>query len=171
MNTRGTYGNRRNVHDARVGNVIYHSVGDIEDAVKQLAADYDAAFADIGHQVGVLPFEGSGERVKKHPDWYMWWAAVASPLFDRFIAFRREMLGGTRTFADAYIAYTNRMKVMSWSDEIDAWYTRLVDLGTGRQTVGHVVYFTGSCETVDDAPGRCSRSFEERCGGRRRWSW
>lgn len=119
-----------------MGNILYHSVGDIEDAVKQLAADYDAAYVDIGHQVGVLPYEGSAERVKRHPDWYVWWTASASPLFKQFVAFRHEMLGGDRTFADAYIAYTNRMKVTSWSNEIVSWHDKLVNLRSSAKRMG-----------------------------------
>lgn len=132
---RGTYGSGR-WGEARMGNVIYHSVGDIEDAVKQLSIDYDAAYADIGNQVGILPYEGSGERVKKHPDWYLWWTVVASPQFKQFVAFRREMLGGDRTFGDAYIAYTNRMKVTSWSNEILSWHDKLVTLRKAAEHMG-----------------------------------
>jgi len=119
-----------------LGNFLYHSVGDIEDAVKQLAADYDAAYADIGRQIGVLPYVGSGERVKQHPAWYVWWTVVASPLFDRFTAFKHEMLGGDLTFGDAYVAYTNRMKVTSWTNEIVSWHDKLVSLRSAAERMG-----------------------------------
>ena len=147
MNGRGQYGNSgvrlqagRGSYGARdltsVGNVVYHSVGDIENAVKQMAVEVDQAYVDIGHQVGVLPAEGSAERVKAHPMWYAWWTSAAKPWFDSFVKFRQEMLGGDRTFADAYIAYGARFGVTSWADEILVWHTQLVALRATATSLG-----------------------------------
>lgn len=134
--SRGTYQTRSFGNRVTIGNFLYHSLGDIEDAVKQMAFDYEQAYQDIGHKVGALPFEGSDERVKANPVWYTWWKASAEPLFNAFNAFKLEMLGGDMTFADAWIARGARFEVTSWNNEILIWHKRLVEMRDQAKALG-----------------------------------
>ncbi len=121
--------------DVLVGNAVYHTVGDREVAVKQLALDYDHAYAEIGQLVGILPYEGSGERVKKHPDWFVWWNAAAAPLFSAFAAFKREQLDtGDKTLGGGWQAYAERWKTDY--PVYESWRKRLVDLRESAQRMG-----------------------------------
>jgi hypothetical protein len=117
-----------------VGNAIYHTVGDRKVAVEQLALDYDHAYAELGQLVGVLPYEGSGERVKQHPDWFVWWNAAAAPLFTAWAAFKRDQIdSGDRTGGD-WIAYANRWKTDY--PVYESWRRRLADLRASAQRMG-----------------------------------
>lgn len=121
--------------DVAIGNAIYHTVGDREDAVKQLALDYDHAYAEIGQLVGILPYEGSGERVKKHPEWFVWWNAAAAPLFSAFATFKREQLDtGDQTLGGGWQAYAERWKTDY--PVYESWRKRLVDLRGSAQRMG-----------------------------------
>lgn len=118
-----------------VGNALYHTVGDREEAVKALALDFDHAYQEVGHAVGVLPYEGSAERVKKNNLWYQWWKAVAPPLFEGWTKFKAEQLSGDTTGpGGGYIAYGNRFET-GW-DVYEAWRKRLVDFREGAKQMG-----------------------------------
>ncbi len=118
-----------------VGNALYHTVGDREAAVKSLAIDYDHAYQEVGHAVGVLPYEGSAERVKKNNLWYTWWKAVAPPLFDGWTKFKAEQLSGDTTGpGGSYIAYGNRFET-DWP-VYENWRKRLVDFRDGANQMG-----------------------------------
>jgi len=118
-----------------VGSAIYHTVGDRAQAVNQLAIDFDHAYADLGSAVGVLPYEGSGERVKKHPDWFVWWNAAASPLFAAWSKFKAEQTSGDTTGpGGSWIAYANR-----WATDYpvyESWRQRLIDLRASAHRMG-----------------------------------
>jgi hypothetical protein len=121
--------------DALVGNAIYHTVGDRLTAVTQLGLDFDHAYAEIGQLIGVLPYEGSGERVKKHPDWFVWWNAAAAPLFSAWATFKREQVdSGDRTIGGDWIAYANRWKTDY--PVYESWRKRLADLRASAQRMG-----------------------------------
>jgi len=124
---------------ALVGNALYHSVGDREDAIKQLAIDYEQSYADIGHAIGVLPIDGSAARVASHGPqgalWFTWWQAVERPLMDAWTKFKAEQLSGDTTGpGGSWIAYANRWQT-PWS-EIDTFRRRLVDFRDGARRLG-----------------------------------
>lgn len=123
----------------RVGNAVYHSVGDREDAIRQLGIDYDQAYADIGHAIGVLPIDGSAARVAAHGPkgalWFTWWQSVERPLMAAWTKFKAEQLGGDTTGpGGSWIAYANRWQT-PWS-EIETYRRRLVDFRDGARRLG-----------------------------------
>jgi hypothetical protein len=139
--SRGTYQTRPFGNRVVIGNPLYHSLGDIEDAVKQMAFDYEQTYQDLGHKIGILgtgpnPLSGDPERIKAHPLWFTWWKASAEPLFDSFNKFKLEMLGGGLTFACKWIARGARFEVTSWDNEILSWHKKLVEMRAQAKTLG-----------------------------------
>ena len=122
----------------RVGNWLYHSVGDKEDSIESLAADYTQAYREIAEPLGLLPPYGPENRAKaaKYPAAIAWWGNVAQPLFTAWNAFKGKMLGTDYTRFGGYIGYGNRA-AMDW-DELQAWRKKLIDLRTTAQMFGLV---------------------------------
>lgn len=103
--------------------------------MKSLVIDYENAYQEIGHAVGVLPIEGSAERVKKNNAWFIWWNAMAVPLFQAWAKFKAEQLSGDTTGpGGSYIAYGNRF-MTNW-DVYEGWHKRLMDLRDGARQIG-----------------------------------
>jgi hypothetical protein len=124
----------------RVGNVLYHTVGDREEVVKKLGLDYGQAFQEISRQVGVIPYEGAAERVKKinRPMWLAWWQGVATPLFAAWSKFKAEQLTGDTTGPGGdWIAYAERWET-DWPIYED-WRRRLVELRAGAKSLGMTI--------------------------------
>jgi len=121
-----------------VGNWLYHSVGDRQDTIEALAADYTQAYREIGDKLGVLPPFGPENRAKAaaHPVEYQWWGNVARPLFEAWNKFKGTELGTDYTRFGGYIGYGNRF-VLDW-DTLQAWRKKLVDLRNTAQMFGLV---------------------------------
>jgi len=120
---------------ARVGNAVYHTVGDRDDALKALDLGFTQAYAEIGHKIGVLPDAGSAERVKAHPAEYAWWTAAVVPLMHQWRDFHAERSGTGRTGpAPGYVAYGTQFET-DWS-VYEAWQDKLRGLRDGARAMG-----------------------------------
>ncbi len=130
-NARGQYGS-----GVAVGR-LYHSVGDREDAVKQMDLDWTALFQDLAVQAGELtrdPNSSSGYHVtsqiefdalKPDPKKIAWWKSYAKPRFGAWVKFRSDQLGQDATVAPNYLAWTERFTTdwstyEEWKDKLDA---------------------------------------------------
>ena len=118
-----------------VGATFLHDVGDRAEAVRSLVVDFDRTYADIGQAIGILPYEGSAERVKQHPAWYAWWVSAAEPLFRAWRLFKAQQLGGDTTGpAASYIAFANRWET-DWP-EYEKWHANLSTLRASAANMG-----------------------------------
>lgn len=116
---------------------IYHSVGDRQDAVKQMDFDWTALFQDLAVQAGELtrdPNSSSGyhftsqiefDALKPDPKKVAWWKSFAKPRFKDWVKFRTDQLGQDATVAPNYQAWTERFATdwsiyEEWKDKLDA---------------------------------------------------
>jgi len=140
---RGSYG-----RGAVVGR-LYHSVGDREDAVKQMDLDWTALFQDLAVQAGELtrdPSSSSGyhlttqaefDAMKPDPKKVTWWKSYAKPRFKEWVKFRSDQLGQDATVAPNYLAWTERFQT-NWS-VYEEWKDKLDALRTAAQQAGFTV--------------------------------
>lgn len=140
MNGRGQYGSPRgrSKHGMVGVGALYHSVGDRAEAVKQLAVDWTALYQNLASQVGEItadPKSASGYRLTTQREWdaappdpkkVVWWKTFAKPVFNTWVAFKSEQLGGNRTVASDYIAFAERWQT-DW-DVYERWKKKLDDL-------------------------------------------
>jgi len=162
VNARGQYGRalytqkRGRYGMPTVGITLYHSVEDRAAAVRQLDLDWDALYQNLASQVGELtrdPTTPSGYRLTTRlefeanppdPIKVAWWKSYAAPLSKEWKKFRAAQLGGSRTFADAYIAFAERWQT-NW-DAYEDWKKKLDALRADAQRRGFII--TASAPTV-----------------------
>ena len=125
-----------------VGNAVYHTVGDREQAVRQLALDIDAFYHDVGTQLGQIGTGPGGAFTDAdrsawalHPLWQLWWTGTAAPFFAAWATFKAQQLTGDTTGpGGAYIAYGERFAT-DWPVYQD-WHERLVALRASASKAG-----------------------------------
>lgn len=126
----------RGIPVTRVGNAVYHTVGDREQAVKQLAVDMTTTFVELAAQIGVVPYAGSAERVKANPVWYAWWTSTAAPMFKAWNEFHQAQIGNLDApgWISDYVAYAQRWET-DWPVYVQ-WRARLSALRAGARSIG-----------------------------------
>lgn len=140
---------RLQTYGAVVVGRLYHSVGDREDAVKQMDLDWTALFQDLAVQAGELtrdPKSSSGyhftsqiefDALKPDPKKVAWWKSFAKPRFADWVKFRAGQLGQDATVAPNYQAWTERFAT-NWST-YEEWKDKLDALRSAAQQAGFTV--------------------------------
>jgi hypothetical protein len=128
--------------------LLYHSVGDRADAVKQLAVDWTALYQDFASQVGELtpdPTSPSGTHPTTQREWdanppdakrVQWWKSYAKPIINTWVKFKSEQLGDRSTMSD-YLAFAERWKT-DWN-VYERWKSKLDGLRAEGQKRGFTV--------------------------------
>jgi hypothetical protein len=122
---------------ANVGNALYHSVGERQQAMKSLALDFDQLYTELSHQIlGATPEHpyGTQEGAHRNATWYLWWTSVAAPTFNAWRDFKAARSAENWTHGGSYIAYGEQFST-SW-DEYEAWHKRLTILRDGARGMG-----------------------------------
>lgn len=137
----GTRGGRclRELDGTRIGaSILGHTMDDREQALEALKVGFDQTYAETGRQIGVLPYEGSAERLKQHPErapQLLWWQSVAVPVFNRWTDFHAEQSGKGRTGPlPGYVAYGEKFST-DWSTYED-WSKQLESLRDSARKMG-----------------------------------
>ena len=162
MNGRGEYGRahaRPFPRGRGIGvGALYHSVGDRAEAVKQMAIDWTALYQNLASQAGELtpdPQAPGGYHYTSQREWdaappdpkrVSWWKSYAKPVFNTWVKFKSEKLGGDRTVASDYIAFAERWQT-DW-DVYERWKKKLDDLRAEAQRRG----FSISAPTPTELP-------------------
>jgi hypothetical protein len=122
---------------AMVGVTVYHSVGDRQAAMKDLALAFDQLYGELNRQIFHATIEhpyGLASDTTIRMDWKIFWDTVASPVFNAWRDFKAERSAENWTHGGSYIAYGEQFRT-DWS-EYEKWYDRLTDLRSRAQQIG-----------------------------------
>jgi len=174
VSARGQYGARRVGSPRGIGvGRLYHSVGDREDAVKQMALDWTRLYQDLAVQVGELtrdPSSPSGyhittqvelDALRPDPKRVAWWKSHAKPLIDAWVKFRGEQLG--QDLSSGYVAYGTRWET-DWS-HYEEWLSKLEELRGAARQAGFVLSSPGPGRLPETVWEKLEKKLEEGAEG------
>lgn len=128
--------------DLRVGNALYHTVGERADALASMKLDLDHLIDAIQHKIGNYP--GHSPQATTNPVWFNWYMSAVAPTLASWIAYYKKQTGAPvyksgspledPGWRASYIAYAERWQ-SDWS-ELEEWSSRINAIRDGAILLG-----------------------------------